>query len=124
MEAREVALLLTDVEASTRLLVRHGQSGVAALGRVSEVVSATASEHGGQVSTAQGEGDSAVVLFTSVGAAVAAALDVNERLAAEHWPADERVVVRSAVHVGEVTATDEGLFGLELHRCARLPRAG
>ena len=60
------------------------------------------------------------MLFTSVGAAVAAALDVNERLAAEHWPAGERVVVRSAMHVGEVTATDEGLFGLEVHRCARL----
>ena len=120
MEAREVALLLTDVEASTRLLVRHGQSGVVALGRVGAVVSAAASEHGGEVSRAQGEGDSAVVLFTSVGAAVAAALDVNERLAAEHWPAGDRVVVRSAVHVGEVTATDEGLFGLEVHRCARL----
>ena len=120
MEAREVTLLLTDVEASTRLLVRHGQSGVAALGRVGEVVSAVAREHGGQVSRAQGEGDSAVVLFSSVGAAVAAALDVNERMASEHWPAGERVVVRSAVHVGEVTATDEGLFGLEVHRCARL----
>ena len=117
------ALLLTDVEASTRLLVRHGQSGVVALGRVSAVVSAAASEHGGEVSRAQGEGDSAVVLFTSVGAAVAAALDVNERLAAEHWPAGDRVVVRSAVHVGEVTATDEGLFGLEVHRCARLAAA-
>ena len=32
MEAHEVTLLLTDVEASTRLLVRHGQSGVVALG--------------------------------------------------------------------------------------------
>ena len=51
MEAREVALLLTDVESSTRLLVRHGQSGVVALGRVSAVVSAVASEHGGEVST-------------------------------------------------------------------------
>ena len=120
MEAREVALLLTDVESSTRLLVRHGQSGVVALGRVSAVVSAAASEHGGEVSTAQGEGDSAVVMFMSVGAAIAAALAMNERLAAEQWPAGEHVVVRSAIHVGEVTPTEEGLFGLEVHRCARL----
>ncbi len=120
VEAREVALLLTDVEASTGLLVRQGNAGVAALGRVAELIMLVAGQHGGQVSTSQGEGDSALVLFRSASGAVAAALDVNERMAHEPWPAGEPVAVRSAVHVGDVTATPDGLFGLEVHRCARL----
>ena len=117
---REVALLLTDVEGSTRLLVRHGQDGVTALGRVAEFVSAAATAHGGEVSRLQGEGDSAVVLFDSAALAVAAALDVNRRMAAQRWPGGQTVTMRSGVHVGEVTASDEGVLGLEVHRCARV----
>jgi predicted ATPase len=119
-EARAVALLLTDVEGSTRLLVRFGTAGVAALGRVAEVVSAAAGAHGGEVSRLQGEGDSAVVLFGSAETAVAAALELNERLAAERWPGATTVAVRSAVHVGEVSVSFEGVAGLEVHRCARV----
>ena len=118
--AREVALLLTDVEGSTRLLVRHGQAGVAALGRIAELVSSAATAHGGEVSRLQGEGDSAVVLFGSAALAVAAALDVNRWMAAERWPGGQTVAMRSGVHVGEVTASDDGVVGLEVHRCARV----
>jgi predicted ATPase len=113
-------LLLTDVEGSTRLLVRHGQAGVAALGRIAEFVSSAAAAHGGQVSRLQGEGDSAVVLFGSAALAVAAALDVNRMMAAASWPGGQTVAMRSGVHVGEVTASDDGVVGLEVHRCARV----
>ena len=118
--ASEVALLLTDVEGSTRLLVRHGQAGVAALGRVAEIVSSAATAHGGEVSRLQGEGDSAVVLFDSAAPAVAAALDVNRWMAAEPWPGGQTVAMRSGVHVGEVTTSNDGVVGLEVHRCARV----
>ena len=118
--ARDVALLLTDVEGSTRLLVRHGQAGVAALGRIAEFVSSAATAHGGEVSRLQGEGDSAVVLFGSAALAVAAALDVNRWMATEPWPGGQTVAMRSGVHVGEVTASDDGVVGLEVHRCARV----
>jgi predicted ATPase/class 3 adenylate cyclase len=118
--AREVALLLTDVEGSTRLLVRHGQAGVAALGRIAELVSSAATAHGGEVSRLQGEGDSAVVLFGSTAKAVAAALDVNRWMAAEPWPGGQTVAMRSGVHVGEVTTSEDGVVGLEVHRCARV----
>ena len=113
-------MLLTDVEGSTRLLVRHGQAGVAALGRIAELVSSAATAHGGEVSRLQGEGDSAVVLFDSAALAVAAALDVNRWMAAEPWPGGQTVAMRSGVHVGEVTASDDGVVGLEVHRCARV----
>jgi predicted ATPase len=113
-------LLLTDVERSTQLLVRHGQAGVAALGRIAELVSSAASAHSGEVSRLQGEGDSAVVLFGSTATAVAAALDVNRWMAAEPWPGGQAVALRSGVHVGEVTASENGIAGLEVHRCARV----
>jgi predicted ATPase len=113
-------LLLTDVEGSTRLLVHHGQAGVAALGRIAEFVSSAASAHGGEVSRLQGEGDSSVVLFDSAALAVAAALDINSWMAAEPWPGGQTVTMRSGVHVGEVTASEEGVVGLEVHRCARV----
>jgi predicted ATPase/DNA-binding SARP family transcriptional activator len=116
----EFALLLWEVESSTGLLVRRGQEGVAALGRVAELVAVVARDHGGQVSTSQGERDGAVVLFSSVSRAVAAAVEMNERMSQEDWPDGERVDVRSAVHVGKVTATTDGVFGPEVHRCALL----
>jgi len=116
----DVALLLWDVAASTGLLVRHGQAGVVALGRVAELVAMVAGGHGGRASTSQGEGDAAVVVFESVAHAIAAAVGVNERMSVEGWPGGERVHVRCAVHVGEVISTPEGVFGVEVHRCARL----
>ncbi|MGI9052474.1 MAG: ATP-binding protein [Ilumatobacteraceae bacterium] len=120
MEAREVALLLTDVEGSTGLLVRRGQVGVDALARVAELVAQVTAEHGGWISRSQGEGDSAVAVFDTAASAVAAALRLNEVIAHEPWGAEPRLAVRSAVHVGEVTVDAGGLFGLEVHRCARL----
>jgi predicted ATPase/DNA-binding SARP family transcriptional activator/tetratricopeptide (TPR) repeat protein len=116
----EFALLLWDVEASTGLLVRRGQEGVATLGRAAELVAEAARGHGGQVSTSQGESDGAVVLFSSVARAVAASVEVNRRMSQESWPEGERVAVRGAVHIGTVTATPEGVFGLEVHHCALL----
>jgi predicted ATPase len=83
-------------------------------------VSSAANAHGGEVSRLQGEGDSSVVLFDSAALAVAAALDVNRQMAAERWPGGQSVTMRSGVHVGEVNASDEGVIGLEVHRCARV----
>ena len=118
--ARPIGLMLWDVEGSTGLLVRRGQAGVEVLANVAELVAVVARGHGGRVTTSQGEGDGAVVLFNSVTDAVAAALDVNKRIVAERWPEGELVAVRSAVHVGEVAVTVDGVFGSEVHRCVRL----
>jgi predicted ATPase/DNA-binding SARP family transcriptional activator len=118
--ARPSPFMLWDVEGATGLLVRQGQSGVAALAGVAELVAVVARQRGGRVSTSQGEGDGALVVFGSVTDAVAAAIEVNERIAEQSWPVGEPVAVRSAVHVGEVTVTADGVFGSAVHRCAGL----
>ena len=117
---RPSVLMLWDVEGATGVLVRRGQAGIDLLADVSEVVAAIARDYGGRVSTSQGEGDGAVVLFASVPDAVAAAIEVNERIAQRGWPDGELVAVRSAIHIGDVTVTATGVFGSEVHRCARL----
>ncbi len=119
-QADDVTFMLWDVEAPAGLLIRQGQKGVATLGRVAELVVEVALRHNGQVSTSQGEGDSAVLLFTSVARAIAAAVEVNEQMSEQSWPGGEPVDVRCAVHVGGITSTPYGVFGLEVHRCAQL----
>ena len=117
---RPQVLMLWDVEGATGLLVRRGQAGIAVLAKVAELVSVVARERGGRVSTSQGEGDGAVVLFGCVSDAIDAAVEINRRMSKEPWPDGELVAIRSAIHVGVVTVTAEGVFGSEVHRCARL----
>jgi predicted ATPase len=112
--------MLWDVAGATGLLVRRGQAGINMLANASEAVAAIARGNGGRVTTSQGEGDGAVVLFASVRDAVATAIEVNERIAQRAWPDGELVAVRSAIHIGDVTVTAAGVFGSEVHRCARL----
>jgi len=113
-------LMLWEVAGATGVLVRQGQAGINLLASVCEVVAGIAPHHGGHVSTSQGEVDGAVVLFGSVRDAVAAAIEVNTCITQRSWPDDELVAVRSAIHVGDVTVTAEGVFGSEVYRCARL----
>jgi class 3 adenylate cyclase len=94
------------------------------LERVASIVGLGVERHGGRVCQSQGEGDSAVAVFAFTLDAVAAAVSVNELMASEAWPGGERVAVRSAVHAGSVTQTKDGVFGLEVHRCARLRALG
>ena len=115
---RPSVLMLWDVAGATGLLVRRGQAGIHLLANVSEMVAAIARGHGGRVSTSQGEGDGAVVLFASVRDAVATAIEVNALIAQRSWPDGELVAVRSAIHIGDVTVTAAGVFGSEVHRCA------
>jgi class 3 adenylate cyclase len=120
LEAVEVALLLTDVEGSTGLLVRQGTAGVEAVERVAHDRRRRRRTSWWSRVSPQGEGDSALAVFPSTSDAVAASVSVNELMASAAWPDGERVAVCSAVHVGPVIETVEGVFGLEVHRCARL----
>ena len=119
-QSSAVAMLLWDVKGTEGLLVRRRQAGIDTLARAAELVSIVAHEHGGRVSTSQGEHIGAVVVFESVADAVAAAVEVHERVFKESWSDSEQVDVRCAVHVGEVSATPDGVFGVEVHRCAGL----
>ena len=108
-----VALLFTDVEGSTRLLRRLGESYAAALADHRAVLrTAVAAHHGVEVDT---QGDACFFAFTSAAEAVAAAVDAQAALLA-----GSPVRVRMGLHCGTPTVTAEGYVGIDIHLGARI----
>ena len=90
-----------------------------------EILDEAISAHGGVRPVEQGEGDSVVAAFSRASDAVRAAVTAQQLLAAEHWPDDDALAVRMALHTGEAQLRDEGnYFGLAVIRCARLRACG
>ena len=114
--------LFSDVEGSTRLLQRLGDAAPAVMARHFDILRATVAEHDGTVDSTAG--DSVFAWFRSPTAAVAAAVAIQQRLAAEPWPADGAVQVRIGLHTGEVFESNGEFVGLDVHRAARIMSAG
>lgn len=66
------------------------------------------------------EGDSFFVVFTSVGDAVNAAVQVQRELGRHSWPAGASVRVRIGLHTGEPTRHEDGYVGMDVHHAARV----
>src|SRR5437868_2289979 len=95
-----VTFLLTDIEGSARLLHELGEGYRAALAAHRLVLRESVAAHGGvEVDT---QGDAFFVAFAQATDAVAAALDVQARLAST------AVRVRMGLHTGEPSLTKEG----------------
>ena len=116
-----VALLFTDVEASTRLLERLGDSYAAVLERHRELLAAAIAAQGGVV--VETEGDAIFAAFDRPTACVAAAVDGQRALLAESWPAGGPVRVRMGMHCGEVQLRSGGYVGMAVHVAARVSAA-
>ena len=119
-----VALVLTDVEGSSRLWRDAPEPMNAAMARHHQLVAEIVAAHGGWRPADQGEGDSTFIAFESAASAVAAAVELQQALARETWPTPEPVRVRIGVHVGEVVSRDGNLFGETVSRCARIRGIG
>jgi class 3 adenylate cyclase len=115
--------LFTDIEGSTALLRRLGESHYTELlaDHHSLIRLALAAHEGTEVGT---EGDAFFVVFSSPRACVAAVLQMQQALAAHPWPGGEHVRVRMGVHTGEAAETAAGLVGLDVHRAARVAATG
>ena len=115
--------LFTDIQGSTALLKRLGESLYAQLlaDHHSLIRSELAAHDGTEVDT---EGDAFFAVFSSPRACVAAVLEMQQALAAHAWPGGEQVWVRMGVHTGEAAQTDTGLVGLDVHRAARVAAVG
>ncbi len=111
--------LFTDVEGSTALLRQVGEGVYAQVlvGHHAVIRSALAAHGGREVDTA---GDGFFAVFSSPRGCVAAALAIQQALAAYPWPGGEQVRVRMGVHCGEAEQTTAGLVGLDVHRGARV----
>jgi predicted ATPase/class 3 adenylate cyclase len=115
-----LTFLFTDIEGSTALLRRLGDSDY---GRVladhQALIRAALAAHGGKEVDTQG--DAFFAVFSSPTACVAAVIEMQRALEARAWPGGEHVSVRMGVHTGEAATTATGdLVGLHVHRAARV----
>jgi predicted ATPase len=112
-----VTFLFTDIEGSTRLLHALGDERYAGvLAEQRRILREIFGSSGGvEVDT---QGDAFFYAFATARAALAAARDAQEALAATP------VTVRMGVHTGTPVVTEEGYVGEDVHRAARIAAAG
>jgi len=109
-----VTFLCTGVEDVARLWEEAPTEMAAALQRHDNIVRGAIEAHGGYVfATAE---DSFSAAFAPAGEAVSAAIESQQLLADSDLP----VVVRMGLHTGEATPRDDGYFGPNVSRAARL----
>jgi predicted ATPase/class 3 adenylate cyclase len=112
-----VTFVFTDVEGSTRLLQQLGADAYAdALAQHRRALREAFVRHEGvEVDT---QGDSFFMAFSTAPAAIAAAAEAQQVLAAGP------IRVRMGIHTGTPYVTDEGYVGPDVHRAARIAAAG
>jgi hypothetical protein len=108
-----VTFLFTDIEGSTRLLQELGTEAYAdALAEHRRVIREACAAHEGVEVDMQG--DAFFVAFPTAPGALAAAAALTEALEPSH------IRVRVGLHTGTPFLTDDGYFGDDLHRAARV----
>ena len=122
LPAGTVTLLFTDIEGSTRLLLRLGTAYPSVLDTHRRLLTEAVEAAGGKVLDTQG--DACFCVFSRASEAVLAAAMIQRSLAAHTWPDGVRVRVRLGIHTGEPTVTPGGYAGLDVHRAARICSAG
>jgi predicted ATPase/class 3 adenylate cyclase/DNA-binding CsgD family transcriptional regulator len=116
-----VTFLLTDVEGSTRRWEEDAAAMADAQAQVDAIIDEAVARHDGTRPMEQGEGDSAVAAFARASDALAAALELQQRMAEHRWAVEPPLRLRIALHTGEAElTTDLTYFGNALNRCARL----
>ena len=117
-----VTLLFTDIEGSTKLLQRAGDTYADLLDQHRRLLRAAFDAYGGyEVDT---EGDAFFVAFPSANDAVAAASEAQQALARHTWPSDAEIRVRMGIHTGEPGLIEGRYVGLDVHRAARVMASG
>jgi DNA-binding NarL/FixJ family response regulator/class 3 adenylate cyclase len=117
-----VTLLFTDVEASTRLVHQLGDAYAGVLADHRRLVREAVAAGGG--CEVDSRGDEFFLAFQDADAAAAAAVALQQSLAAHEWPAGVQVRVRAGLHTGRPTIRDGAYFGMDVHRAARICQAG
>jgi predicted ATPase/class 3 adenylate cyclase len=123
LPAGTVTFLFTDLEGSTRLWEQHPGAMRPALERHDGILRDAVEFQGGVIVKTTGDGLHAV--FTTVLAAVEAALHAQRMLAAERWPEEPGPLrVRMGIHSGDAVARDGDYYGPVVNRAARVMSAG
>jgi predicted ATPase/class 3 adenylate cyclase len=117
-----VTMLFTDIEGSTKLLQRAGDTYGDLLDAHRRLLRSAFEEHGGY--EVDSEGDAFFVAFSSAEEAVGAAADGQQALAGYPWPDGNEIRVRIGIHMGEPRLIERKYVGLDVHRAARVMAAG
>ncbi|GAB3772720.1 putative ATPase/class 3 adenylate cyclase [Nocardioides ginsengisegetis] len=116
-----VSLLFSDIEGSTALLSRAGESYAEVLDAQRRILREAWTTYGGnELGT---EGDSFYVVFATARSAVLAAAAGQRALAAHEWPGGAVVRVRMGIHSGDPARHADAYVGLDVHRAARVAAA-
>jgi DNA-binding SARP family transcriptional activator len=115
-----VTFLLTDLEKSTPLWDQQPQAMAAAVARHEEIVGVTVRAHRGGLIKSGGEGDSTLSVFPRASDAAAAAITLDQALAAESGPEGLDLRTRIALHTGEAHLRGDDYYGGALNRAARI----
>jgi predicted ATPase/class 3 adenylate cyclase len=119
LSTETLTFLFTDIEGSTALLKRLGEDVYAdVLADHHSLIRSCIATHGGREVSTQGDGFFAV--FSSPRACASAVIEMQRGFGAHEWPAGEQLRVRMGVHFGEASENVTGLYGLEVHRAARI----
>lgn len=113
------AVLFTDIEGSTSLTQQHGDAVAMTVLRTHDrIARAAIAEHGG--SEVKHTGDGLMASFSSVVAAVHAAVEIHRQVAAANESADIALRLRIGIAAGEPVTAGNDLFGASVQLAARL----
>ncbi len=114
-----VTLLFSDIEGSTRMLIRLGTGAYGEVLAVQRRLQRRAYQdwNGREMGT---EGDSFFVAFSSAREAVNACIQAQRALEEHEWPDGGRIRVRMGLHTGEPEVYENGYVGLDVHLAARV----
>jgi predicted ATPase/class 3 adenylate cyclase len=117
-----VTFMFTDIEGSTRLLQRVGESYPDLLAEHDRILREAIDAGGG--TEVQTEGDGFFAVFPSAAGGLRAAVQAQRGLARHAWPEEDVIRVRIGVHTGEGVLSHGKYVGLDVHRAARIAAAG
>jgi class 3 adenylate cyclase len=115
-----VTFLFTDIEGSTRLWEEAPDSMMEAIRQHDDAIDKAAASHRGIPVRPRGEGDSRFVVFPAASDAVAAAAEMQHRLADIDWATPEPLRVRASLHTGTADLQLGDYYGTAVNRAARL----
>ncbi len=104
LATQTLTFLFTDIEGSTAMLRRLGETYTEVLTAHHELIRTCLARHDGMEIATQGDGFFAA--FSSPRACVAAVIEMQRVFISYPWPAGEEVRVRMGVHSGEAVADD------------------
>ncbi|MFL6203801.1 MAG: protein kinase domain-containing protein [Acidimicrobiales bacterium] len=115
-----VALLATEVADAGRLWGDEPDDMRIAMARLRDLRDEVVDAHQGRVVSSMNEGDHSIVVFREPSAAALGALDLHDRVRAEHFPPGLDVRLRAAVAVGEAPLVDGAYTGPVVDQVLRL----